>query len=129
MSTMGTINAGHFDGGRNLNSGQRHQGEDILEELLAAAKVDILALEGVDAVAKQGEEAVSGAGDVAVTFAAAYADADYQVTGLVFEDDGGSGANDVVMRVKSGTKLATGFTVELAGTTPSGAMHWRTAHN
>lgn len=128
MSTIATIESGHFEGGKNLNAGQRRLEDATLEELLAAAKVDILALEGVDATTKQGEEAVAAAGDVVITFAAAYADTDYQVTGLVWEDVS-SGANDVVVRVKATTKLATGFTVELAGTTPNGKLHWRTAHN
>lgn len=50
MTTISTILTGHFDGEKNLNTGQQHRDEAILETLLAQVKADIVALEAVDTI-------------------------------------------------------------------------------
>lgn len=120
--TIGTVPS--FRGGMNLNEGQRRFDDLTLEELLGQIKTEVESLTGADgSLAKQGREAFAAAGDLAVTFTTAFASANYTVV-FSFEDVSG-GANDLVGQVKATTKLATGFTVTIAGTTPNGILHWR----
>lgn len=122
MGTMGIIAGDHFKGQQNVDDGCRRGSDTTLRELLAQAKVDLLALETLNAKRKTGREAFAAAGDLAVAFAVAFASAAYTVV-WSFEDVSG-GANDLVGQVKATTKLATGFTVTIAGTTPNGVLHW-----
>jgi hypothetical protein len=107
------IEESHFEGHQNLNQGQRKNGDETLAELLRKER--------------RGRVAVAGPGDIAVAFSEAFADTDYTVTGLAFEDTTGGVHAD--LDIKAGTIAAGGFTVTVAGVGAVGILHYSAAHD
>jgi hypothetical protein len=107
------IETNHFEGGSNLTLGAKKGTKGTLADILRRSQCGRVAVN------------ITGAtGEATVAFDNAFVGTDYTVNSLSWED-GGSGANDVVFRVKDGTIATTGFTVELAGTANIiGNLHW-----
>lgn len=101
---------GHFDGGANLNQGQRHNNDEILSEMFRKKRT-------VKVVA-------AGAGDEAVAFSEAFEDTDYTVS-YMFEDSAG-GATLGTAYIKQGTIAVGGFTATVSA---AGTYHFTAEHD
>lgn len=117
--TLSTIDEKHFDGGQNLDRGGSKKGHEHLAQLVRKRRHGRVTTGDI----------ATGT-EVAVTFDTAYADTDYTITGLSWEDVNGATAIADGINVKKVTKATTGFTVVLtASANLDGVLHWSTEHD
>jgi len=117
--TISTIPS--FDGGQNLNPGNRNKSDATLEELLDQIKTDVEAIEDSE---QHGRETAGGAGDVTITLPTAYADTNYTIQ--VSGEDTGSGNPAPYVKNDASDKTASQFVVTVAA---AGVVNWNTKHD